>query len=131
MKKAVFLMVAMCFVASLAFAQGGALTTPTAASAPAAEQSVLKGTIIDNMCAGSQKPEKLTEFIKTHTKQCALQCESSGYSIFSDGKLYKFDQDSNAKVAEFLKKEDSKLAVVVTVKKSGEELSLVSIENQK
>jgi hypothetical protein len=90
----------------------------------------LTGNIIDNMCADANK-DKLAAFVATHSKQCALSCVESGYAIFADGKLYKFDQDSNARVAEYLKKEDSKLQVVVTAKKVGEELSLVSIENQK
>lgn len=130
MKKTVFLMLAMCFVASLALAQEGAMT-PASPAAVTADTMVLTGTVIDNMCAAAQKPEQLAEFVKTHTKQCAIQCESSGYSIFADGTLSKFDQDSNVRIAEFLKKEDSKTDVVVTVKKVGEELSLISIENQK
>ena len=129
MKKIFLLGIALCVIASMAFAQETAVKTT-----PAAEETVtLKGDIIDNMCAGAQKPEALAEFVKTHTKQCALmpQCEASGYSIFSDGKLQKFDKASNAKIAEFLKKEGSKLQVVVTAKKIADELSLISIENQK
>ncbi|MDD5729828.1 MAG: hypothetical protein PHN57_01675 [Candidatus Omnitrophica bacterium] len=96
----------------------------------AAETMVIKGTIIDNACAGSNKAT-LTEFIKTHPKSCAIQCEASGYSIFSDqGKLYQFDQDSSKKIAEFLKKEDSGLKVTVKAMASGDKLVLESIENQ-
>jgi len=110
---------------SLAIAQSGA---------PAGAATVtLRGTIIDNQCAGAQKPEELAAFIKTHTKECALMsvCVASGYSIYSDGKLTKFDKASNAKVEEFLKKADSKLEVVVVAKKAGDMLDLVSIESQK
>ncbi len=118
MKKASFLLLALAFMASLvslAFAQ---------------ETVFVKGTIIDLKCAGTQNAQALGEFVKTHTKDCALTCASSGYAIFADGVLNKFDKDSNAKVEEFLKKADSKLEVVVEAKKVGEELSVVAIKNQ-
>lgn len=125
MKRLVLICMLLCVTASLA----------VAADNPESNVPVditLKGDIIDNMCASAQKPEDLADFVKTHTKECALMpaCVESGYSIFADGTLYKFDAGSNAKIAEFLNKEDSKLQVVVTAKKTGEELSLVTIENQ-
>lgn len=105
------------FVVSLALAAGETMT--------------LKGDIIDNMCADGHKDE-LAEFVKTHTKECALMpaCAASGYSLYAGGKLHRFDAAGNAKIEEFLKTENSKLQVAVTVKKVGEELSLVSIANQ-
>jgi len=101
-------------------------------AALAGEVMTLKGVIIDNMCVSANK-DNLAEFIKTHTKQCALMpdCVASGYSLFVDGKLHKFDQPSNKKIEEFLRKDESKLEVVVKGEKVGEELKLVSIENQK
>ncbi len=92
----------------------------------------LRGDIIDNMCANASK-DNLAEFVKTHTKECALMthCVASGFSIYADGKLHKFDVESNKKIEEFLNKSASKLQVVITAKKSGDEYSLVSIENQK
>jgi hypothetical protein len=107
------------------------VAAPVTAAVVAPEAMVLKGNIIDNTCAGANK-DNLADFIKTHTKQCAIMpgCIESGYSIFADGKLYTFDKDSSAKVAEFLKKADSKLEVSITAKQVGDELSLVSIENQ-
>ncbi|MDD5466099.1 MAG: hypothetical protein PHP73_07180 [Candidatus Omnitrophica bacterium] len=144
MKKIFFVLIAFCFVSSLAFAEDTAVpaaTTATEATAATTatattvavtpEVLTLKGDVIDNMCAGANK-DTLAEFVKTHTKECALKpgCIESGYSIFADGKLYKFDKNSNAKVAEFLKVADSKLQVTVTAKQVGDELSLVSIENQ-
>lgn len=132
MKKLLLIAILLCVATSLAFAEQTATTVTT--TAPAAttttETVALTGTVIDNSCAGANQAD-LANFVKTHTKQCALSCVASGYAIFADGKLYQFDKDSNAKVAEYLKKEDSKLQVVVTAKKAGEELSLVSIENQK
>lgn len=154
MKKLVLVIMAVCLVASFAMAAESkskkqAAPAPAAASmsastasaaspapaavVPASENITLTGDIIDNLCAGSQKPEGLAAFVKAHTKQCALmpQCAASGYSIFSNGALAKFDAASSAKIAEFLKKTDSKLQVVVVAKKTGNELNLVSIENQK
>ena len=156
MKKVLFVLMALCFVSSLAFAAEYAATTAATDPATAAttatttqttttaattvttdtavttpEAIVLKGDVIDNMCAGANK-DNLAEFVKTHTKECTLKpgCMASGYSIFAAGKLYAFDKDSSAKVAEFLKKADSKLQVTITAKQVGDELSLVSIENQ-
>ncbi len=144
MKKLVLVLIAAFVVTTFAFAQTAkqpqtsattTVTVPatTTTPAPAVEALTLKGNIIDNRCAGTQTPEKLAEFVKTHTKECALMpaCVASGYSIFADGKLQKFDKDSNAKIEKFLKKADSKLQVVVVAKKTGDKLSLVSIENQK
>ena len=98
----------------------------------ASETIALKGTIIDNHCAAMGK-DNLAELVKTHTKACALMldCVASGYSIFAEGKLHKFDQASNTKIEEFLRKEESRLEVLVKVEKAGEELKLISIENQK
>ena len=106
------------------------VTTSTVATIPATVS--LKGDVIDNTCASANR-DKLAEFVKTHTKQCALMpgCIESGYSFYANGKLYAFDKDSYAKVVEFLKKADSKLQVAITAKQVGDELSLVSIENQK
>lgn len=137
MKKLV-LLAALMFVASLSYAQTQAITAsamPAAPQAPGAAASLtLKGDVIDNLCAGTQQPQDLANFVKTHTKACALManCAAAGYSIFAeDGKLYKFDKASSMKVEEFLKKADSKLQVVVVANQTGAELSLVSIENQK
>lgn len=152
MKKVLFVLMAFCFVSSLAFAAEPVATTAvtdpatatttqttttattvvtTNAAVAIPEAIVLKGDVIDNTCAGANQ-DNLAEFVITHTKQCALMpgCIESGYSIFADGKLYAFDKDSNVKVVEFLKKADSKLQVIITAKQVGDELSLVSIENQ-
>jgi hypothetical protein len=97
----------------------------------AQESITLKGTIIDNKCAEANKAD-LSNFVKMHTKECALmpECAASGYALYTDEKiLMKFDQESNAKVAEFLKKPASTLNAKVVAKQVGNELSLVSIEN--
>jgi hypothetical protein len=124
MNKVWVLALMLCFAASLAVAQED---VPSLADAV-----TLKGDIIDNMCAGAHK-DGLADFVKAHTKECALapQCQASGYSIFTDGKLIKFDAESNPLIAEFLKSPDSKLQVKVIANKVGDELNIVSIENQK
>jgi hypothetical protein len=94
---------------------------------------LIKGDIIDNLCAGTQTPDELAKFVLTHSKECALapQCAASGYAIFDGASILKFDQASNVKVEVFLKKPDSKLHVVVEAKKEpGNVLNLVSIANQ-
>lgn len=123
MKQIVILVLAVCFAASWAIAQ------EAAAPAPAAVPLTLKGDIIDNMCAVANK-DNVAEFAKTHTKECALMCASSGYAILSDGKLYAFDEMSSKKVEEFLKNPESKLQVEVTAMQVGDKLSLISVVNQ-
>lgn len=133
MKRLFLFALAFSMMATVAFAQSDTESAAVAAPVPVAEDTiVLKGDIIDNMCVNAHK-DSLADFVKTHAKECPLApgCMESGYSIFADGKLYKFAKDSNAKVVEFLKKDDSKLQVVITAKDENGELSLVSIENQK
>jgi len=98
----------------------------------AADVMTLTGTVIDNKCAEANKAD-LANFVITHTKECALMpaCAASGYAIFADGKLMVFNKNSNKKVEEFLKKDTSKTQVVVKAKMAGQELNLISIENQK
>jgi len=118
----------LTFAASAVYAQQA--LTPVASTLE--ETVAISGDVVDNLCAGSQKPEDLAVFVRTHTKECALApgCAASGYAIFADGTLYKFDKESSAKVEEFLKKDDSTLKVVVEAKKGDQGLSLVSIKNQ-
>jgi hypothetical protein len=133
MMKLIFAVLVFCVAVSAAYAQPATTAqVPVQAATPVAEQVTLSGTIIDNTCAGAHQDD-MAAFIITHTKECALMpgCVESGYSIFADGKLSKFDKDSSAKIAAFLKMPDSKLQVVVIADKAGEELSLVSIANQK
>ena len=121
MNKIIMLLMMFYFFVSPAFAQ------------QPANRVQLKGVIVDNLCAGSQKPDQLAEFLKTHTKECALkpECAASGYSIFSNGKLMKFDKISNIDIEAFLKIPVSKLQVIVECAKNGELLRLFYIENQK
>ncbi|MDD4899624.1 MAG: hypothetical protein PHG68_03390 [Candidatus Omnitrophica bacterium] len=129
MKKLVAGVLLLAFASSLAFAQGAMPST----SKNAMETITLSGQVIDNMCASGHKND-LANFVKTHNKQCVLApgCgEQTGYSLFSGGKLYKFSNESNAMVTSFLKKDENKLDVTVTAQKMGDELKLISIDNQK
>lgn len=128
MKKMVLAAMVLCFASTLVFAQETA--APVVSTSAAA--MTISGVIIDNQCAGTQTPEALGDFVKTHTKQCALMpgCAASGYAIYADGKLTKFDAASNKKIEGFLKKEDSKLNVKVRVTEKDGVLSLLSIKNQ-
>jgi len=98
----------------------------------AADVLSFKGDVVDNMCAAENK-DNLADFLKTHTKECALMsdCIASGYSIFADGKLYRFDQASNKKIEKFMRQPESTLQVVVKAEKVGKELKLLSIESQR
>jgi hypothetical protein len=114
---------AVCLIAALAFA-GGVYA--------GGKEVTLKGTIIDNHCAAAHK-EDLATFITTHTKECVLMpdCAASGFAIYADGKLHKFDKASNARIEEFMKKADSTLQVEVVAKHTKDGLSLVSVKNEK
>src|ERR1035437_1154230 len=131
MKKFIFTAMALVFVASMAFAVENAAKISKAAAVKPVE---MEGIIIDNLCATGNKA-KLPEFIKTHTKSCALMpnCAKSGYSLYMpDGSLNPFDKASNVRIEKFLKKKASNLEVSVSVKEqlSGE-LKLVTIKNSK
>jgi len=131
MKKLFLVMLLLGFAVSSVFAQGAGMMAST--SKTAMETITLNGQVIDNMCASGHKDD-LANFVKTHNKQCVLApgCgEQTGYSLFSGGKLYKFTNDSNAMVTSFLKKDENKLDVTVTAQKMGDELKLISIDNQK
>ncbi len=121
MKKLIVLVVMFCFAASLSFAQQSTSNVQ------------IKGVIIDNLSVGAQKPENLAEFVKTYTKEYALQpqCVASGYAIFSNGRLIKFDKISNLDIEAFLRLPANRLQVIVECSKIGDLLRLVYIENQK
>jgi hypothetical protein len=132
MKRLGFALLLVCLASVLAFAQESATPVAAPVQAPAANATItLKGTLIDDTCAGANSAN-LADFIKTHTKQCALMsgCINSTYSLYANGKLYKFDQLSSDKVTEFLRKEENRLDVVVTARDKNGELSLISIANQ-
>lgn len=126
MKKTFFVPLIFCFISILGFTQGAT----NSVAATSSETIVLRGVLVDNMNA-DENNATLGEFIKTYTKASALKPESiaRGYSIFAEGKRYPFDGISCGKVAEFLKKTDSKLQVSVVVVPVDNEVNLVLIEN--
>jgi hypothetical protein len=133
MRKLMVLGAAFFLVSSLmAFAGYGTGTKRASEKgADPAQVMKLKGVIIDNNCAAANEKD-LGTFIKTHPKTCTLKpaCAASGYALYANGKLYRFDKASSDKVHEFLEKPSSKLKVVVKAEKAGDELILLSIKNQ-
>ena len=71
----------------------------------------LTGYLIDNACAANHATDKtFATWVKTHGTSCATMesCEKSGYAVFADNKLYKFDEAGNTSAAELLKNTKSK-----------------------
>lgn len=118
----------------LVFCVAKAMAGGVVITAAATINSVMfKGYIIDNLSASMRDSAESEKLVKDYTKEKALLYESikSGYSLLSNGKLYKFDEISNIRIMEFLQKANSGLRVAVMAKKTEGELSLVSIENQR
>jgi len=85
----------------------------------AQEKSVtLTGYLIDNACAASHATDKtFGTWVKTHGTSCATMesCDKSGYAVFADDKLYKFDDAGNTSAEELLKNTKSKTGLHVKV----------------
>jgi hypothetical protein len=78
----------------------------------------LTGYLIDNSCAASHATDKtFATWVKTHGTSCAMMdaCEKSGYAVFADDKLYKFDDSGNTSAADLLKSTKSKKGLHVKV----------------
>jgi hypothetical protein len=77
----------------------------------------LSGYVIDNACSARATGDTALDKVKAHSTKCAQMpnCAASGYAIYSDGKLYKFDEDGNKKVAELLKNTKSEKGLGVSV----------------
>jgi len=78
----------------------------------------LTGYLTDNACAASHVADKtLATWVKTHGTSCAgmESCEKSGYAVFADDKLYKFDDNGNNSVADLLKNTKSKKGLHIKV----------------
>jgi hypothetical protein len=124
-----FLGSALAVSVVVGFESGAA--TMAAKSALEANQIVLNGDIIDNMCASAHK-DSLSSFVPTHTRSCALapNSKASGYSLYAnDGKLVSFKRSNDKKIISFLEKKGSKLQVVVVADQVGDSLNLVSIKD--
>jgi len=78
----------------------------------------LDGYMIDNACAASHATDKtFGTWVKTHGTSCAMMdsCEKSGYAVYADDKVYKFDDKGNDSAAELLKNTKSKKGLHVKV----------------
>jgi hypothetical protein len=93
-----------------------ALVLMTAALFAQDKMVKLDGYMIDNACAASDKAKDKT-WIKTHAPSCATMesCEKSGYAVYANDKLYKFDDAGNASAAELLKTTKSKKGLHIKV----------------
>lgn len=110
---------------SLAFAQYEVTNYQTA------NALMIKGTIVDNASVNNHL-EDLSDFVQGYTKNDAVAAEAiaSGYSIYAGGRLYRFDEASSFKIADFLKAAFNEPQVIVVVQEGKEGFSLVSIKNQ-
>lgn len=91
----------------------------------------ITGIIIDNKSAEKYHDE-LERFIRMYPKAQAILPVSveSGYSIYVDSELYKFNEESNKKIVEFLQKRNNILKVVIKAEEIDDELELKSIKNE-
>ena len=72
-----------------------------------AKPVVLKGYIVDQMCAARMATKtNVVEKAASHTKDCALEddCAGSGYGVFSEAKYYKFDEKGSAQAKALIEK---------------------------
>lgn len=91
----------------------------------------ITGIIIDNKSA-EKYIDSLATFIPRYPKAQAVLPISveSGYSIYSEGELYKFNKESNEKIVKFLDERNNVLRVKIEAKELDGELDLISIENE-
>src|SRR3977135_436668 len=100
-----------------AFVIGTVLLMAVVALAREGKEVKLTGYVIDNACSARASSENGAEKVKNHTVKCALMppCAKSGYAVYTDGKLYKFDEEGNKKAGEILKSTKSEKSVQVSV----------------
>src|SRR5258706_1910670 len=104
MRKAFPLVVLLAMMAGALMAQDKSVT--------------LTGYLIDNSCAANHANDKtFATWIKTHGTSCATMdsCEKSGYAVFANDKLYKFDDAGNTSAEALLKATKSKKGLHVKV----------------
>src|SRR5712692_905956 len=75
----------------------------------------ITGNLIDNACADSAKD--IDTRAKNHSTSCALMdaCETSGYAVYADHKLYKLDDKGNSSAVDLLKNTKTQKGVRVAV----------------
>lgn len=125
MQKITYAFISIFLLGFLSFAQADELKKE--------QEETLKitGTIIDNKSAEKYVKE-LDVFIQRYPKAQAVLPVSveSGYSIYSEGELYRFNKESNEKIVEFLVERNNVLKVAIEAKEVDDELVLVSIKNE-
>ncbi|HWO02314.1 MAG TPA: hypothetical protein VNS63_23915 [Blastocatellia bacterium] len=99
------------------FVLGLVLAMSVVALAAEKKDVKLSGYVIDNACSARANGDGALEKVKAHSTKCAQMpaCAKSGYAIYADGKLYKFDEDGNKKVAELLKNTKSEKGLGVSL----------------
>ena len=83
-------------------------------------------SLIDSNCSTKAAADP-----DSHTRECALKCQASGYGVLTkDHKFLKFDAAGNSKVAQALKASDQRdhLRVDVTGEVQGDTLAVASIK---
>lgn len=93
----------------------------------AAVQTWTNVPLVDQKCSTKFK----SSTVDTHTRSCALACESTGYGILtSDGTFLKFDKDGSQKALDELKASTKKdhLRATVTGELEGSTLKVQSIK---
>ena len=98
----------------------------SALPALAANETFKDVSLVDSNCS-----KKVAANPDSHTRECALKCQASGYGILtSDKKFIKFDAAGNTKVVEALKASDKKdhLRVDVAGEVKGDTLEVSSIK---
>jgi hypothetical protein len=92
----------------------------------AASETFSDVSVIDSNCS-----KKAAAAPDSHTRECALKCQASGYGIITkDHKFLKFDAAGNTKITEALQASDKKdhLRVDVTGDVKGDTLEVSSIK---
>jgi hypothetical protein len=82
--------------------------------------------VVDVACS-----KKVAADADSHTRDCALMCEKSGFAIVTaDKKILKFDASGNAKVLEQMKSSDKAdhLRVNVTGDVDGDTIKVASVK---
>ncbi len=95
----------------------------------AATQTWTNAPLIDTKCSAKFKPNTAD----THTRNCALACESSGYGILTpDGAFLTFDKAGSEKALSELKASTKKdhLRATVTGELEGHTLKVQTIKLQ-
>ena len=85
----------------------------------------LYGLIIDNACAAQHRND-INEFSKSYSKTQALNC-TLGYAFYFASEIREFDQESNEKIAQYLKDHNSSLNVDIKCYAANNKLHLVEI----